>query len=299
MLRDEKQFTMIELLVVIVIISILATMLLPVLSVARKRSRAISCVNNMKQIATGLILYGDEFDGFMVPGRLPADGVSGGNYEVGNGERYRPRWYCLIGIAADFYPYDTPASGAASADNQQIDNDLFLCPQEPEMSNCRNYPYGYNYQFLGNARGGSGDYINWPLRRESVNAPSSTVSFADCMGTAAGKAASARKPYDEDMKNGLENLSGIGNNAWALDPPRLIVGSSDFCDSSNRGAAHRSAIDPRHLGGANVAFCDGHVESQNLLELGYALDSDGSVDVNGTNKYFSGSGGDEDPPDIN
>ena len=102
--RNDRYFTLIELLIVIAIIAILAGMLLPALNNARESGKDISCRNNLKNYHLLMTNYADDFQSYYPQWQ-------GGTYcwtrqlgELYLGHKYSSENYpILAGVNNDFH----------------------------------------------------------------------------------------------------------------------------------------------------------------------------------------------------
>ncbi len=154
--RNGRGFTLIELLVVIAIIAILAALLLPVLAKAKIKSQGISCLNNMKQLQLGSLLYAGDNNDLMpenegyttggafigeqpgqpnwVAGQFPwggANGLANAGGPLGGGTNVY-----LLGVAGDSVPGLGTLTGsigsyAKNAGVYHCPADKYIDPQYP------------------------------------------------------------------------------------------------------------------------------------------------------------------------
>ena len=101
----RRGFTLIELLVVIAIIAILAAILFPVFLSAKERSKMATCLNNLRQLGTGFVLYTQDHNGVMPhTGGNDVTGWCGdyrGNRAIAKG--FGGRW--IVPQDGDIWPY--------------------------------------------------------------------------------------------------------------------------------------------------------------------------------------------------
>ena len=229
----QSAFTLIELLVVIAVISILMTMVTPVMSRARAGARQVKCSGNLRQLGPAWQLYADDYRGLC----MPQVWFTVSPYIYWWGEYTDPPNYAE-GL---LYPY-------IGGDERQADFDpnrdnVFECPEQSwgtyVPQGAGRHPtttYGYNGLYLCPPHSGwdfamAGANAHWKAIDE-IESPSQVFVFADT----------------------LLDFGSFHKNNCLLDGPQTPVGGGNWMDNS------KPTLCFRHRGRACVFFADSHLE---------------------------------------
>ena len=143
--RLRSGFTLIELLVVIAIIAILAAILFPVFAKARDAGRMASCLNNLKQIGSGVLAYGADFNDSLPDDRLAGragDPTPYPSYPPPY-QQYQYGWNGCVQNAAG-----RRCGWSYSLRNHVRTQKVFMCPSEGSPLPFRTYSGSYSVRYV-------------------------------------------------------------------------------------------------------------------------------------------------------
>lgn len=125
--RQEKAFTLVELLIVIAIMGILVALLLPAVQAAREAARRSSCKNNLRQIAVGMHNF-ESSSGKLPPGYEYSAGPQGNNRGFSWGTWLLP--YMELSALYDRIDYHKPVFDSENAAVREQHIQILLCPTD-------------------------------------------------------------------------------------------------------------------------------------------------------------------------
>ena len=209
--KTNQQFTLIELLVVVAIIGILASLLLPSLGQARKKSQSAVCKSNLKQLNIASFMYVDDHDRLM-------------HYKGNNDGFHTWRW--------PIAPYLQDTSDAKWWTVQY--GEIFNCPLYETRDNNGLKGLAYNSLELGGPPTWN-KYDKTPAKLSEISVPVETLLIGDGSDTNAWtdnflypyqKHSSNEDDFGERHENGTNNVWVDGHVSWVA--KRSLLSRGDY-----------------------------------------------------------------------
>ena len=161
----SRAFTLIELLIVIVVIAILASLFLPVFAAIQQKANMTKGMNNMRQVGTAFLLYAND-NNFTLPGRM-ADASN----------QATPKWPALLA--------GTDGSGTPNISTNYVGNvQVYIAPGDPSINPNRPDLFAFltnndvnNCSWIMNGYNDLGALTNASVQIRTVNftSPSETI----------------------------------------------------------------------------------------------------------------------------
>ena len=270
MQTNKKGFTLIELLVVIAIIAILAAILFPVFAQARAKARQVSCLSNIRNLNTAILMYvqdSDESFPFWQWGQ---------SYSGASGAGSTPNHFESLWVNA-IYPYVKNAqvyacpndAGSLTLANTNVfwwsSGDLVANGVQPSLVN-QKISYGMSEPLhQGSLFGSSG-----PTSIGAINKPSDTFMIADMItalsagpyggnGSQGGPVVNAGYPDPNNPADPLHSCI-IRRIAYANQGDGTWSGDCNAALPKWDGGA-------RHSSGGQIGFSDGHAKFYRIQKI--------------------------------
>ena len=247
--RVQSAFTLIELLVVIAIIGILAALLLPVISQSKKRAQQTQCANNVRQIGLAMLLYVGENHVYPLEQEL-------GDYDK-NGFHTIINWNDVLNREL----------GNENSDGY-LERTIWRCPSAVRPANWDTLT-GYTNSPLPYISYGYNGLGIWSPNKTNVLGLGRQSAFTSSISINSQNPPNPPVP-DSEIMNPSEMMA-LGDGFVGGSDGALMDGFSTLMRNYFRLINAPPNGNPnarfRHQGKANVAFCDGHVESPTLQFL--------------------------------
>ena len=245
----HRAFTLVELLVVIGIIALLIGIILPAVAGARRNAATVKCASNLRSLGQAIHLYVNEQKGYVPTHRA----LYAGNVRV--------PWYDQLAR----YVFNRPALGTTPAtstimNQPDFDRSLFAsCPafQFVKVAGAlavfqTSTGYGINQVPLAPltiAEVPVNEYFNYFVQEGATPTSGKGRYFKlNELKNPANRAMMA----DMNGYGGLQAILGGIEPQWAEPPGNNIPGDLDYF--------RHGRVRDYTRGGANVLFCDGHVD---------------------------------------